>query len=617
MSKNLFLPNVFQYGTLLLLTTAVLFFVGWGMIRLMPRWQDKGNSFLTFFNATVIGLTVVLPLFAVIWARGNSIMWIAVLLWIGFLWVSRKDTARNHSCNQLTTQSINQSRTAVILSIVILLGSFAAFYYLFFVRSGSVLYSDHVFYANASCVMMQEHTETASFASLFRIPAPYHYGDLWFTAFCSFVFRLKPLYVLLLITYPFLCFLVVVGMAALCKEIAKLPDWTALVHGIAFLFFIPLVSIVIPWIRPILSSPKGFVVTLFGIWGLLMLIKKDYLRAFVTFCFLIPFYSTVAPGVLTFVFFMGIVLKWKQTRKWNSLLNGYSIASVGVALAFGFFYFLQKKSPIEEPVRFLYEGNWMVNALFFAVKRFLRAIILLLPTMLVLTYWGKRKKKKRNLWYLMASFLISCAVSCIVGGLMREVNRDGGQITTNYVDTIITIICYCLMVFAVYKVVEKIKFIPKQAVCLLFLLYFVFTPCISGNNNYIKSEPYYGIEKSGLLQFAGEEASFAIIGDKGFEMMPHLLKSGYFSPYNFSELDIPVDFPKIFDDSHSHAFWQYVCLQKHNGTFVSNEQSMLDFAKEMGVDYIIVNYGTTISDVFENRVERVLVYDGDTLYHCL
>ena len=184
MSDNLFLPNIFQYGALLLLTTSFLFLVGWSVMRLMPRWRDKGNSFLTLFNATAIGLTVVLPLFAVIWTKGNSIMWIAVLLWIDFLWVSRKDTTTNHSSNQAITPSSNQTTTAVILSIVLLLGTYATFYYLFFVRSGSVLYSDHVFYANASCVMMQEHTETASFASLFRIPAPYHYGDLWFTTFC-------------------------------------------------------------------------------------------------------------------------------------------------------------------------------------------------------------------------------------------------------------------------------------------------------------------------------------------------------------------------------------------------------------------------------------------------
>ena len=97
-------------------------------------------------------------------------------------------------------------------------------------------------------------------------------------------------------------------------------------------------------------------------------------------------------------------------------------------------------------------------------------------------------------------------------------------------------------------------------------------------------------------------------------MMPHVLKSGYYAPYDLAEVDMPDNIPAIHDDSKGHAFWQYVYLQKKNGAFVSNEQSMLDFVDEKRIEYLIVNHGEALPRVFEDRVVLIASYDGNVMY---
>jgi len=588
--------------------------------RWLPELKDHNNRLLSLFQAITIGMTIVIPVFAIVWSKGNSIMWIALLLWIIYiLWLRKEQTSSNEN------RKYNLCWSTISILLVLLIGIFALSYYLFFVRSGGALCGDHLFYAIASCFMMKEHQESTSFLSLFITHSPYHYGDLWITTFAATLFGLKPLYVLLLITYPFLCFVLILGVAALCKSLAEMNDLYAIIHGVVFLFFLPIVSIAIPWIRPMYASPKLLMVAIFGVWSLIMITQKNYSMAFLALCFLIPFYSTTIPGVLTFLFLFGIVIKSQNTHSWRCLLNEYSIISIVLAILFVLYYSIQKKTPIEEPVRFLYDGNWIINALSFAAKRSIRTIILLIPSALILLYLCKKGRNIKTNGCIFIAFIISCIVSSIVGGFMREISRDGGQITTNYVDVMIIIICYSVMVWGVYQLRNKIQKIPYCVVCSLFLLYPIFNHSLKDNNNYILGERNTKIDDILIKEFAGKEAKFASINvplddngeinwHHGFAFMPHLLSSGFYAPYNLSEIDLPENYPPVWDDSHNHAFWQYVYLQKQHDTYISNEQSMSDFVNDMGVEYIIVDYGAVLPEVFNDKVTLFIEEADSKLY---
>lgn len=618
-----FLPNIPSYGACLIAIALCIAGMGTLVSRLMSEWKSNSNWLLSLFNIMMIGATTIIPLFAIFWSRGNSIMWLAVLLWVVYILFLRKGEPSADTSKKIIPG------VSVLGVVVLLVGIFALSYYMFFVRAAGELCGDFLFYGNATCVMMQEHVETASFASLFHYPEPYHYGELWLTVLCSALFGIKPLYALMLIVYPLFCFILILGVAALCKELTQIHDAWALVLGACFLFFVPVVSLLIPWMRTPTASPKNLVILVFLVWGMLMLLKKDFPKAFVAFCMLVPFYTTVAPGVLTFVFLLSIVLRWKESYSWKCLWNRYAVITVCLAISFGVFYFVQKKSPIDEPVRYLYEGNWIVNALSFAAKRSLRYLILLLPTTFILLYYTHKKRYNGWIGLGLGCLVASILVSCLIGGFMREISRDGGQITTNYVDNIISVVCFGVTVFVVFRVAGRFNRIPKWIISFLFLLYplFLAKSCVTDNNNYPvgDSSIYNHIASSELSELMGKDVKFAefkspldknggINWHRSFPMMPHILLSGDYAPYNFSELELSEDYPAVWDDSHRHAFWQYVYLQKKNGTFISDEQSMLDFVKSMDISHLIVCEGCRLPSFFVGKVQLKAVYENDTLY---
>ena len=500
---ELFLPNVFLYGGCLVATAFLLGMVGMFVMRLMPEWRGGGNGFLNLFNAIMIGLTMLIPLFAVVWARGNSIMWIAVLLWGYYILRTRK---RPHAKE---TDEWKMDWKAVLLAVVVLLSVYILFYYLFFVRSGGSLCGDYVYYANVSCVLMEEHIETGRFQSLFRFPV---HGESWFTALCALVFGLKPVYVLLLLTYPIFFFLIMIGVAAACVDVLRVNKVLALVLGVAIMFFKPIVSLVIPWQCILFLVPKLYIVTAFVVWCALMLLKSDFRKAFVAVCFLVPFYSTVSAGVLTFVFLMAIGLKWHETHSWRCLWNEYSVAAVAVALLFFMFYMVQDNSPIEAPEK-VFDREMAIQALLYAARWITKSCILLLPSFLVMLYLGKKNPERFSKgWIAVAAVATSCAITILIGGFLQHISRDGIQVMTNYVDSARIVCCFVVTLAFISFVADKFAIIPRQWICCLFAFYPLryYDEGVRGSWFWPSHSPYSDIENSGIMELEGKNALFAV-----------------------------------------------------------------------------------------------------------
>ena len=618
---DVFLPNIWLYGACLLATTFLIAGVGLLVMKWMPEWRERDNAFLTILNALAIGLTMVVPLFAVVWAKGNSIMWIAVLLWVFYI------VRRNKKPLPSETGKARLDWTAVLLAVALLVGVYALFYWLFFVRSGGSLCGDYVYYANVSCLMLDEHVETARFQSLFRFPVPYHYGDTWFTSLLSLLFGQKPIYVLHLLAYPFFFFMIVVGVAAMCLEVSRINKLVALAIGLIIMFYKPLVSLVIPWQYTLFPVPKIYIVTAFVVWCSLMLVKGDFRRAFVAVCFLVPFYSTVSAGVLSFVFLTAIGLEWHRTRSWKCLWNEYSIAALAIALSFFVFYMVQEKSPVEGP-ELVFDKGMAVNAVLYAARWTLKSCILLLPSFVAMLYLGKKDPARWGKgWIVVAAVALSCAVTIFIGGALQQVNRDGIQVMTNYVDTARIVCCYVVLLLLLGTIPKRLRTTCRVGCC-LFVIYPLcfYADGVKGSWFWPSHDMYADIGTLSLDKLKGQDALFGVFrvfdvdrpiqyfAIDDFDMVPHFLKSGYYCHYELSELELPDDFPAINNDSHHHAFVEYVTLQKRDGKFVSNEQSMLDFVRFMGIGYLIVEPGAALPAVFEDKVTLVAKRGETVMY---
>lgn len=100
-------------------------------------------------------------------------------------------------------------------------------------------------------------------------------------------------------------------------------------------------------------------------------------------------------------------------------------------------------------------------------------------------------------------------------------------------------------------------------------------------------------------------------------MMPNVISNGYFAPYDLSCLQVPKELPRVLNDSHSRALYQFVQVQKKKGTFVSESQSIIDFIKEMNIEYLLVRDLNEIPQQYRNDVRLIVQFTGISIYQIM
>lgn len=612
------------YLVVFLGSVIVLFFVGLLLMRFVPSLRQNSSSFSFVLNAIAIGLTVVVPCFAIIWTRGNTVMWIAILLWVFYLFMKRKDAEGGIDLCQESKKMFGWDRVAVMaLSCVTV---YAMFYYVFFVRGAGTFFFDFHFYGNASVYMLDTHSESVTFFGLFPIVSMYHYGELWLCSLIAKVLVLKPIYVLLLCVYPLFLLLFMFGMASLCKTIAKTSDWVSAIVGLSALFFIPQPSLLSD--GALGENPKNMVMASFVIWGVVAFLDRNKLLALMALLMSVPFYSTIAPGILSFCFCYVVCEYYREGKTWKSFVNPHTFVILSVAVFYGVFYLLQTSLPYSESREFLYEGNWLLNALSFFVKRTGRFVVVLIPILILLFLVVRKDSREyKCLWNtILLSLFVSVMVSAAVGGIMKQVSRDGGQILTNFLVATTMVVFYSVILYVCVALMRKTKPVFLSLLVVVIAISSVGYFLIVQKNSFVypvadktSNERYYDTLKA---HFAGDNpimGGFYLRGqrfytDESLNMMPHVTHNGYCFPYDLACLQVSPTLPKILDDSHGRALYQYVQIQKQNGVFVSEEQSLIDFIAEKHIEYLIVQSFDEIPPKYRSNAHLIIQFDEKSIY---
>lgn len=97
-------------------------------------------------------------------------------------------------------------------------------------------------------------------------------------------------------------------------------------------------------------------------------------------------------------------------------------------------------------------------------------------------------------------------------------------------------------------------------------------------------------------------------------MMPHVVDNGSFAPYDLSCLQVPETVPKVLDDSHSRALWQYVRIQKQKGTYVSDDQSLADFIADKQIEYFLVSDKEEIPETYRAEARLLIQFENEYIY---
>lgn len=616
-----------SYGIFFLIGGIILTAFGMLIMRLVPSLRQTSNPFSFVLNAIFIGLTTVIPCFVIVWCKGNTIMWMAVLLWL-YYFIKFPFCKMDGIGFWRMVKRILDWKTIVLL-LFFYITVYCAFYHVFFVRGGGSFFSDFHYYGNAVVHIMETHSESSSFQGLYNQVSAYHYGELWLSAFAAIIFGLKPIYALLLFAYPVYAFLCLLGLASLCKTLTNTPNWVSAIAGFGGLFLTPLPSFIN--YGSYAAHPKNMVMASFFILGVSSFFDKNKMLALVAMLMSVPFYSPIAPGVLTFCFCFIVFEHLREGCGWKSFVDQNVFVVLLTVVFFLLFYIFQPPLPYSEPKEFLYEGNWLYNALTFFARRAGRftivMAIILIPSFFVL--W-KSKKDNWRVWIaLFLCWYVSVLASCAIAGIMKQITRDGGQIYVNYLLVTTIVVYYSVALYLCTLMMEKLKPIFLSILILLVSSSSIFILMHQKKNSFVypvadkvSNEMRFDLLKDRFQEANPVFGSFYLKGERYYIddellMMPNVIPNGYFAPYDLSCLQVPKELPKVLDDSHARALYQFVQLQKQKGIFVSESQSIIDFLEEMNVEYLLVRDMSEIPQQYRNNVRLIIQFTGISIYQII
>lgn len=630
--SSVVMANVPFYFAQLLCMVLLTYVVGGGVLALIEKdAYEKARScpYEYVFKACVWGFATIVPLFAIVWTRGNSIMWLPVLL---LFWLGYKGQKQGGG-GAWTFSRWNMRYVA--LSLPVFTVAFAALFYAFFIYSGGKLWWDDVFYGNASAHLALQHIETTNLFVETRQAAPYHFGDLWPTALCGTLFHANFLYTLQLVTYPFFLSLVVIGGIALAQR--HLKRWPlALLFGVGLCLALPLTNVVKGWAGSMLSMRKYALIYLFVLLFLMYMRERRWMYAYTVPLLLVPFYSTLAPFALPMVCVLAV---WHALERgsslWRALVaNPYIYMSVGVFVLYMAFYTLQgiglsgasaHVGCIDAPA-----AMWMSmkEIILYCAKRTGR-IFMLLPSVLAIGFLVRERRKD---WMgLTVAVGAGLMFASLVAALLLPFVKDAGQVLGNTYPVLV-VLCW----YAVLWVLERFSRFGQLCGVGVFLLYYVLmlpvrtiwvavwptmqTPLVAEEIQALETvkaelcvHPQWqiGYYRNYATVPEGSEELYRLRLVYPFDILPRLTPRGQYVPICLSAPDIPEDVQRIYNERHKSVLLNYLCT--HAGT-LSPEELTLQFMRQRNIGYVVVEQGACLPAYLLPMAQQVAVFRGDELY---
>lgn len=630
--NEFYLPNITCYSLILIVSSLLLFIIGRAIVCLLPEWRDKDNPYQTTLNSFLLGYTTILPLFAIIWSKANSLFWLVVVLWILYLWWWRKPQ------KAIWRIDIKSELRAIALSIGVLLGSFALLYYLCFVRSEGQIFSDQIYATNLAHSILSYHNE-AYFRTSISIAQTYHWGDSWTTALWALLFNAKPLYVLYCVTYPFLLSMCVLGIITLVKGMPeKLPIVLCVLLGVLYFFFWNISSLMTPWHgSSSISGLKNYLMKVFVIWSTTYIIKSKYPQGFFAVLMLVAYYSPLAPGVLALVCLLSYFLLDKQASGSCRILSPYIIGAVIVACCYGLFYFLQPDIFTEGA--FSRHANrthlWILG---FIVKRICRPITSMTPAALLVGIYifkyNRDKLRKYGTFYLC--ILGSCLVACVVGGFASLFEVNAGQIAANYYEVMSNLFVCVSLIFLLSQLYLQHKILISSLIIIASIVYPFYFFYNGAHSSMFPINPMSQDEKNAYGSLQGIFAKNPV-NEMGYlrnyslpenhntpkteydlyfpmDRLVHILPKGY-HPYCLSAYDIPDDIDPMWNDMAECELWQYGAKIREASPNYTDDQIVSSFVEQKSINYIFVEKGATFPWCLSERFAKVFEWDGNVLYY--
>lgn len=628
---ELFYPNIICYISALVIFTLFFYAIGRIVVVYLSEFYSQDNFLLTTFISVIFGVVIVVSIFAIVWTKMNSTMWLIVFCWVAYIFCWRKKYVAD------TKYKVREFYSVAVLLFVEIV-AFFVLYYLFYIRSQGQIFCDQIYYSNLSQTILLNHIESGTVLNSTGAK-PYHWGDIWLTSFVFINTKLNSLYVLTLITYPLFLSLTILGVISFAKQnIDSDSRWKWILYSLGSVAFITCLLIpnqIIPWDREIFSNPKFFIVSTILIAGTIYLYEKKYSQSFFILLLIVALYMPMAVGVVSFVCL--ISLKGDNTNVCNRICNKYIIFCLLITLFVFLFYWLQPSENKLVTSTVLLRDNPIRDAILFIVKRIGRPLSFTCPIMcvVVICWYNHYKCLPKNYIYIFTCLMISCFVSICAGALFRQINNDGTQIATNFYELsskffVLASIVYLIQLYNDFKLYTFLvtSILSLVVICTYIfnfnndMVYIVSQTNKSEYNTYFALKNRLGNEKD--VKF-GYFRNYSIEENHNtqrtrynmffpLDKMPHIIKSGYYYPFCLSVFDLPEDILPMWNNMKSSEFFKFTETQKNKGVFQSNVKSMCDFINYVGINYIIVEDKAIIPNELNDKLTYIVSYDKTTIY---
>lgn len=611
-----------------LLTFVITYTIGhlvYGLISGENKTSAKSE-----FIKNVLGAGTIIVLYSII-KTGFITINIGVLLLLLFYWW--------HNRPKIKPQ-INVDGKMVFSQLLILTILYTFLYFLLFgikERPYIWIMIDHTLYASYIDRLNSIGAEGRESDFFFREPVRniYHFGELWYTAFFTWLYKHNTLQVLYFAVFPNFLATIIVGGKALIEHYFKKDKWyqwippfsIIFLSGIVFYYPKSVEFFSLSWGNDtILASIKYTPLTILILWAFFYIIDKKIYNAILLMlaCTLINTATLPAVFIGLSVFICSLYISQEIKTKETILafipllFTGLFIANYAILIGIlnkknlSFDNSFETNFSLSDQLNNLLYYKTFFNCIIGTLIKFFLSTI---PFGILFLLAGKKWiLNNKYLLIFVGSFVFSTAVAY---GIFHF-EFDGTQFWTMVYIPMISVFLYLIIISTnafnpslITKVYTGILFF-----LLLYPYLFIKRPGLNfrqytNSIRYITDNiPYNNTENIAVFYPKSVPVQTAGYDRNHYYPYSHIkLYINNYHPFCLSEFDTLLsEDPYIRSYQQKYLkrslFYRYVERQKQQKLFSSIEQSQLDFIKEARVKYVLSQSGATLPGLILPLVEK-------------
>jgi hypothetical protein len=528
----------------------------------------------------------------------------------------------------------------VFIQVIILIVMYTFLYFWMFGFKNAPyiwLFIDHTIYASYIDKLNIIGAEGFLSDLFFKEPVRniYHYGELWYAAFFTALFKGNTLQILYFSIFSNLLMVVYLGGKSILEHFFKKSEWyhwlfpfgIIFLSGIIFYFPISVPLFNTSWGNDtILSNIKLAPIAILFTWAFLCLIQKEYLNAVFILLLSIIFNIAVAPSLfLGLPLLLIILFKIKEVnfKQALSIIIPFITLFVFIILYALFIEILNKKYLtfdmnfekdfiLSDKIQNIKYYITLFNCTAGTVIKFFLSIA---PFLILLSFSGYKILSEYKAIFIFTIILVF--FSAFSYGIFHF-DFNGTQFwTTPFIPLIAIFLFFVLAAANSNSQSVTTRLLTLIIAALIFYPYFFIKSAGMNFKQYTYSYHYLtenipANHKEGIVVLYPKIKPTQIAGYDKNMYYPYSYIKLYinnYNPYCLSEFDTSlnedINIRKYqINYLKRSVFYRYVERQKQQKLFSSIEQSQLDFIKEARVKYVLTQSGAALPRLIMPLVEK-------------